>query len=107
MYGMFYKKQIFSVLYLIENRNKNQPVSCFTEEIHLLLICVFLVQPCPGPATSLELGSVLMFTEEDKKEGSKENQAVGGNLGGGLLVIIAGADLIRHQCIELFCITSG
>ena len=97
MYGMLYKKQIFFVLCLIENRNKNQPVSCFTEEIHLLLICVFLVQ----------LGSVSMFTELDKKEGCKENKAVGGNLGGGLLVIIARADLIRHQCIELFCITAG
>ena len=51
MYGMFYKKQIFFVLYLIENWSKNQPLSCFTEEIHLLLICVVLVR----------LGSVFIF----------------------------------------------
>ena len=59
MYGMFYKKQIIFVFYLTENRNKNQLVSCFTEEIYLLLICVHLAQS--GPVL-VQLGSVFIFT---------------------------------------------
>lgn len=90
-----------------EEKQKPDGLAFHRRNSSALNLCFSASVGVPPSRLVASLYWLVVVGRERNKKGVRE-QVSGwkfGWQGGGLLVIIARADLIRHQCIELFCIT--